>query len=66
MAAKKRTDVLKSGYTFLSIHDIICLTDRKADAAVRSICFYSVRQRRIKGYEHDRMNEDNTVMFGDI
>ena len=62
----KRTDVLNCGYTFLSIHDIICLTGRKASAPGGSICFYPVWQRRTEGSEHDRMNEVNSVMCGDL
>ena len=64
--AAKRTNVLKCGYTFLPIHDIICLTGRKASAAAGGICFYPVWQRRTKGSEHDRMNEENSVMSGDL
>ena len=54
------------GYTFLSIHDIICLTGRKASATAGSLCFYPVWQRRTEGSEHDRMNEGNFAMFSDL
>ena len=54
---QKRTDVLNCGYTFLSIHDIICLTGRKISAVAGSICFSPVWQRKNEGSEHDRMNE---------
>ncbi len=64
--AAKRTDVLKCGYTFLTIHAIICLTGRKASAAGGSICFSLVRQRRTEGSEHARMNNVNSGMFGDL
>ena len=64
--AANRTNVLNCGYTFLSIHDIICLTGRKASVTAGSICFYPVWQRRTEGFEHERMNEVNSVMFGDL
>ena len=64
--AARGTDVLKCGYTFLTIHAIICLTGRKASATGGSICFSLVRQRRIEGSEHARMNNVNSGMFGDL
>ena len=64
--SNKRTDVLNCGYTFLSIYDIICLIGRKESATGGSVCFYPAWQRRTEGSEHERMNEVNSVMFGDL
>lgn len=64
--AEKRTNVLKYGYTFLSIRAIICLTGKKASMARGSICFSLARQRRIEGSEHARIKEVNSGMSDDL